>query len=145
MKKILLAFLLVCITVGVVQAAPTTQERTIKYRQSAFTVLANQFGKLASVVKGGTPYQADQVKAQVALIATLADLPFEGFDVGTEGGDAKTEIWSQASAFNQKTDDFKVAVKALQEAADTSDLNQVKIAFGKVGASCKSCHNDFRN
>ena len=50
-------------------------EDAIKYRQSAFTVMANSFGKIGAVVKGEAPYNKDEVAKNAAVVATLSTLP----------------------------------------------------------------------
>jgi cytochrome c556 len=35
-------------------------------------------------------------------------------------------------------------VAKLNAAAKTGNLDQIKAAFGAAGASCKACHDDFR-
>ncbi|MCD0502256.1 c-type cytochrome [Bordetella petrii] len=116
----------------------------IKYRQSALTLMASHFGRMQPVVKGQAPYDAAQIKANVQLLNTLSELPWAGFGPGTEGGDALPEVWSDAAGFQQKRDRMKEAMGKLSAAADSGDLNQLRAAFGDVGASCKSCHDSYR-
>lgn len=143
MKKLIVSGLLLACT-NLAFAHTQGESRVVHYRQSAFAVLASQFQKLVPVVKGEKAYQADEVKAIVHRVAILADLPFEGgFAPGSQGGDAKATIW-QGKGFEEKVNTFKVAVKNLEDAANSGNLNQLKVAFGKVGASCKSCHSDYR-
>lgn len=116
----------------------------IKYRQAALTLMASHFGRMQPVVRGQAPYDAEQIKANVQLLSTLAELPWAAFGPGTEGGDARPEVWSDAAGFEQKRDAFKENVAKLQAAADSGDLDRVRAAFGGVGASCKSCHDSYR-
>ena len=58
-------------------------EDAIKYRQSAFVVMASQFGRMQSTVKGQVPYDAAAIKANVALVKTLSTLPWGAFGPGT--------------------------------------------------------------
>ena len=59
------------------QAQFAKTEDAIKYRQSAFTVMANSFGKIGAVVKGEAPYNKDEVAKNAAIVATLAPLPWQ--------------------------------------------------------------------
>ncbi|HEU5119156.1 MAG TPA: cytochrome c, partial [Isosphaeraceae bacterium] len=49
----------------------------------------------------------------------------------------KAEFQALAKAFAANS-------KALNEAAEKEDVGATKAAFGKIGASCKSCHSAHR-
>ena len=85
-------------------------EDAIKYRQSAFVVLASQFGRMQPTVKGQVPYDAAAIKANVALVQTLSTLPWGAFGVGTEGkSSAKPEVWSDAAGFKAASDQIRIS------------------------------------
>ncbi len=120
-------------------------EDAIKYRQSAFVLLASQFGRMQPTVKGQVPYDAAAIKANVALVQTLSTLPWGAFGVGTEGkSSAKSEVWSDAAGFKAAQTKFESAIVKLSAAADSGDLDKLRAAFGDVGASCKACHDSYR-
>jgi cytochrome c556 len=120
-------------------------EDAIKYRQSALTVMANQFGRLAPVVREQAPFDAATVQKQTALLVQLAALPWEAFGPGTEGGKARDEVWKETPKFQQAATNMQTAMAKLDDAAKTGELAQIKTAYGAVGASCKACHDSFRN
>jgi cytochrome c556 len=119
-------------------------EDAIKYRQSAFTVMANSFGKIGAVVKGEAPYNKDEVAKNAAVVAMLSTLPWQAFGPGTEGGKAQADIWSDNAKFKAASEKMQLAVANLNSAAQSGDLESIKKAFGVAGASCKNCHDDFR-
>jgi cytochrome c556 len=119
-------------------------EDAIKYRQSAFTVMANSFGKIGAVVKGEAPYNKDEVAKNAAVVAMLSTLPWQAFGPGTEGGKAQADIWSDNAKFKAASEKMQLAVANLNSAAQSGDLESIKKAFGAAGASCKNCHDDFR-
>lgn len=120
-------------------------EDAIKYRQSAFVVLASQFGRMQPTVKGQVPYDAAAIKANVALVQTLSTLPWGAFGADTEGkSSAKPEVWSDAAGFKAAQTKFESAIVKLSAAADSGDLDKLRAAFGDVGASCKACHDSYR-
>ena len=119
-------------------------EDAIKYRQSAFTVMANSFGKIGAVVKGEAPYNKDEVAKNAAVVATLSSLPWQAFGPGTEGGKAQPEVWSDSAKFKTASEKMQLAVANLNTAAQSGDLESIKKAFGAAGASCKGCHDDFK-
>lgn len=130
---------------GLASAQFAKPEDAIKYRQSALSLMGNHMGRIAPVVRGDRPFNAAEVQANVAIIETLSALPWQGFGPGTEGGKAKANIWTDADGFRQNQEKFRAEVAKLSAAAKSGDLAQVRAAFGGVGASCKACHDAFRN
>lgn len=120
-------------------------EDAIKYRQSAFVVMASQFGRMQPTIKGQIPYDAAAIKANVEVVKTLSTLPWGAFGADTQGKSAaKSEIWSDAAGFKSAQTKFEGAIVKLSDAANAGDFDKVRAAFGDVGASCKACHDAYR-
>ena len=127
------------------QAQFAKPEDAVKYRQSALQLIASHFGRMQPVMKGQVPYDAAAIKANVELLKTLSVLPWAGFVEGSQAGtSAKPEVWSDAAGFKAAQSKFEGAVDKLAVAANSSDLDRVRSAFGDVGASCKACHDSYR-
>jgi len=146
LKKFVLAATATAFTIGagVAFAQFKNADDAIKYRQSAFTVMANSFGKIGAVVKGEAPYNKDEVAKNAAVVATLSSLPWQAFGPGTEGGKAQSDVWSDNAKFKAAADKMQLAVADLNKAAQSGDLDNIKKTFGVAGASCKNCHDDFK-
>ncbi|OZI41403.1 cytochrome C [Bordetella genomosp. 5] len=149
MKKLSAIAALVCTSLAPLMIAPAhaqfaKAEDAVKYREASFKLIASHFGRMQPVVRGQAPYDAAQIKANVDVLKTLATLPWAAFGPGTEGGDAKPEIWSNADDFKAKQQRLIDNVNKLSVAADAGDLDKVRAAFGDVGASCKACHDAYR-
>ena len=119
-------------------------EDAIKYRQSAFTVMANSFGKIGAVVKGEAPYNKDEVAKNAAVVATLSSLPWQAFGPGTECGKAQPEVWSDSAKFKTASEKMQLAVADLNKAAQSGDIESIKKTFGAASQTCKGCHDDFK-
>ncbi len=132
------------ISAGLAFAQFQKPEDAIKYRQSAFTVMANSFGKINAVVKGDAPFNKDEVAKNAAIVAMMSTLPWQAFGPGTEGGKAESDIWSNSAKFKVASERMQLAAVDLNKAAQSGDLDSIKKAFGATGASCKNCHDDFR-
>jgi cytochrome c556 len=145
-RKIILAGATLALTIGAGTAFAQFQkpEDAIKYRQSAFTVMANSFGKIGAVVKGEAPYNKDEVAKNAAVVAMLSTLPWQAFGPGTEGGKAQPEVWSDNAKFKAASEKLQVATANLNTAAQSGDLDNIKKAFGAAGQACKGCHDDFK-
>jgi cytochrome c556 len=146
LQKIVLASTTITLvmTTGFAFAQFQKPEDAIKYRQSAFTVMGNSFGKISAVVKGETPYNKDDVAKNAAIVAMMSTLPWQAFGPGTEGGKAESDIWSNNAKFKAASEKMQLAVIDLNKAAQSGDLDNIKKAFSAAGASCKNCHDDFK-
>lgn len=145
-QKIILAATATILTIGAGFAFAQFKkpEDAVKYRQSAFMVMANSFGKISAVVKGEAPFNKDEVAKNAAVVAIISTLPWQAFGPGTEGGNALPGVWSDNAKFKAASEKMQLAVIDLNKAAQSGDLENIKKAFGAAGASCKACHDDFK-
>jgi cytochrome c556 len=130
------------------QAQFATSDSAIKYRQGAFSVMAQHFSRVAMMAQGIQPYDAKSAVENAELVASLAKLPFGAFGPGTDKGvpnRAKADIWKEPVKFKASADKMIADSARLAEAARAGDLDALKTAAGAIGRSCKSCHDDFRN
>lgn len=149
MKRLLLASLAALGALTSLPAAAQFQkpEDAIKYRQGAFTVMANHFGRIGAMAQGKAPFDAKAAAESADIVATLAKLPFGAFGEGTDKGlpqRAKPEVWKEAAKFRGAADKMIDATAKLDAAAKTGNLDTIKAAFGAAGQTCKACHDDFR-
>ncbi len=122
-------------------------EDAIKYRQSAFTLLGNHFGRVAGMAQGKIPFDAKVAAENTAVLVTLSKLPTAAFGEGTDKGAptrAKPEIWKDGAKFKAAAEKMMAEVAKLDTAAKTGSLDAIKAAVGGVGGACKGCHDDFR-
>jgi cytochrome c556 len=122
-------------------------EDAIKYRQSAFTVMANHLGRIGAMAQGRAPFDAKVAADNAAIVVTMSKLPFVGFIEGTDKGmpnRAKPEVWKDAAKFKAAMEKMQGEIVKLEAAAKGGKLDDVKAAVGAVGGTCKACHDDFR-
>ena len=75
----------------------------------------------------------------------LADLDLEyALMASREWHDAPTGPTIVASEVEKKVMALKTAAQGLQAAVKAGDESAYRGAIGKIGASCKSCHDDFK-
>jgi len=129
---------------GAVFAKFQNVEKAVDYRQSVMTVIGTHFGRIGAVVKGAVPYNKDEVGKNAEIVAMMSTLPWQAFGPGTEGGKAKPDVWSDNAKFKAAADKMQLAVADLNKAAQSGDQESLKKAFGAAGATCKSCHDDFK-
>ncbi|MGE4335273.1 MAG: cytochrome c [Pigmentiphaga sp.] len=116
----------------------------VEYRQGVLKQMGDHSQSLAEVVRGRTSYDAEQVKADVAAFRALAAKPWQAFHAGTEGGNARPEVWQEPQKFADAAQLLQTRMAELEAAADTGELARVREAFGHTANSCKACHDSFR-
>ena len=121
-------------------------EDAIKYRKAAFTVMGAHFGRIGAMASGKAPFDAAAAAANADIVSTMSKLPYAGFIEGTATGDtrAKPEIWTERAKFDAAANKMQEEVGKLNVAAKSGNLDQIKVAFGAAGQSCKACHDNYR-
>lgn len=148
MKRLLVAWLATLGALASLPAAAQFQkpEDAVKYRKAAFTVMGAHFGRIGAMASGKAPFDAAAAAANAEIVATLSKLPYAGFIEGTATGDtrAKPEIWTERAKFDAAASKMQEDVVKLNVAAKSGNLDQLKVAFGAAGQSCKACHDNYR-
>lgn len=138
-----------CLTAQSAQAQQAPKpEQLIKWRQSAYQVLAWNTGRVKANVEG-TFNKEDVIKAS-NVIAALANSGLGSlYAPGTETGKGwrdtavKPELFTDkkagevAAAFNKEANE-------LAKVAQAGDVAIIKAQLGKLQSTCKACHDDFR-
>ena len=132
------------------QQAPKP-ENLIKWRQSAFQVVAWNSGRIKSSLDSG--YNREQVLKAASAIAAIANSGLGSlFPAGTETGkgwhdtSAKPELFANTARFAELGGEFgKESSELARLVSAGADAGAVKDQFGKLQKTCKSCHDDFRN
>ncbi len=124
-------------------------EDQIRWRQSVMQTLGWSMGRIKANLDG--TYNKDQVVQAANTIQAIAN---SGMGIlyqpGTEKGKGWKETRVKSELFTDKEGVGKVAkpyVEAANEMAKVAasgDAAAVKAQFGKLGETCKGCHDKFR-
>jgi len=154
MKKSLkhLTFGIAALAIAATASAQAKPEDLIKYRQSGYSFMAWNMGKIkAQVVEGTVPYNKDQVAAAANLIAATANSGMGAlYAPGTDKGKGWKETRVKPDFFKEQDEVGKIAVNFVQQAnklqqvAAGGDQAAIKAQFGEVGKACKACHDKYR-
>lgn len=148
-SRVLLALATVAATGALLSAPASAQfaraENAIDYRQSAFTLMSNHMGRLAAMAKGEQPFDAAKAQASARLIETFSKLPWEAFTPGTDGAPArlKGDLWKNADDFKALQE--RMMAEAAKLPAAVESLDGLRKQVGATGASCKACHDKYRD
>lgn len=121
-----------------------------KARRAFYTLVGFEMATLGGMAQGKIDYDAGAASAAAKDIMTLtgyttADL----FAPNTSNDDllgetrAKADIWADMDGFKEKGMAFYQAVVELNEVAG-GGLEALQPAVGKLGGTCKACHDDYR-
>lgn len=107
MKKTIVAagVMIALAAVGGAALAQVKPDVLVKQRQAAMTLQGKYFGPLGGMAQGRVPFDAKVVQRNADYLATLTQMPWDGFDPSTKDVTVKTaalqEIWSNPSKFKQ--------------------------------------------
>ncbi|WP_253353943.1 c-type cytochrome [Neisseria perflava] len=114
-------------------------------RSAAFKSMMPEFMSMGKMVKGDEAYEVEKFKQEAAKFAESSKKPFTLFESDPQGnGEALPAVWQNPEKFKAAEEHFRAAVDKLNAAAQSANLEEIKAAYGEVGASCKSCHDSFR-
>jgi cytochrome c556 len=134
--------------VGTAQAQGSKEaEAAIKYRQSVYTVIYNNFGPLGAMASGKAPFDLKTFQRNANRVVFMSAIAPETFPEASKTGNtkAKPEIWANKAEFDRLMKDFQDKSGALASAAARAkSVDDVKAAFGATGAACKACHDKFK-
>lgn len=150
--KLKLALALVLGAVSVSALAGQAEDQQVKFRQSAYSFAAWNCAKIKSqVVEHPETYNKDQIIAAANSVAAVAN---SGLGALYGAGTDQATGWKKSrlkAEFFDKPDEAKKAGLAfnkeaneLAKVAASGDVAAIKTQFGKVGETCKSCHDSFR-
>jgi cytochrome c556 len=131
------------------QQGPIKPENLIKWRQSAYQVLAWNNARIKTNLEG--QYNKEEVVKAANSTAAIANSGLGSlFAPGTEQGkgwhdtSAKPELFKDSKRVGELAGNFNREANELATVAANGDVAAVKEQFGKLGRSCKACHEDFK-
>jgi cytochrome c556 len=136
---------IVVAAVVTVSVAATTGTEAIKQRQKEMEGVYGAMKTFAAIAKKEQPFDAEVVQASAAKMAGHLAQAAELFPEGSDQGDvqtwAKAEIWADGNNFDKLMESSHQAATDMQAVAEAEAFMP---ALGKLGNSCKSCHDLYR-
>lgn len=149
-SKLVLALLAVAIAgTAIAQVKPAD---AIKFRQSGYTFMAWNMGKLKGMlIDNPASFNKEQAIAAANVIAATANsgmgalyVPGSDKGKGWEPTRVKHELFTDKEGVGKVAMAFNKEANELAKVAATGDAAALKVQFGKVGETCKGCHDKFR-
>jgi cytochrome c556 len=147
-KALAAVLALICSQSASAQSAPRP-EQLIKWRQSAYQVIAWNSGRIKAALAG--QYAPLEVQGAANALAAVAGSGLPAlFAPGTADGKgwrettARDEVFSDAAKFRALTEEFAREASTLARVASAGDRATVNEQFLKVAQACKTCHQKYR-
>jgi cytochrome c556 len=150
-NKIVVAALAIGLTGAAMGQVIGKAEDQIRWRQSAYQTMAWNMGRIKANLEG--TYNKDQVVQAANVIQAIATSGMGAlFQPNTSTGKGWRETNVKPEFFKPENKDEigKIAGAYIKEAKEMAtvaaggDAAAVKTQFGKLGESCKACHDKFR-
>lgn len=127
-------------------AAQAKPEVLVKQRKAAMTLQSKYLGPMVGMAQGKVPYNAAVVQRNAGYLATLSNMPWDGFDASTKGekSAALPAIWEKPAEFKKAAEHLESEAAKLAQLSKSGDEAAVKAQIGAVGKSCGGCHEHFR-
>lgn len=137
-----------CLLLVACGGAQTPGAKIAAERHDKFEAMGKAFKTIGDELKKATPDLA-KIKENTASLNGLAPQVKDWFPAGSgpQDGvktDALAAIWQKPDAFGQAAAKLTEAAGALDAAAQSGDLAAIRGAIPPLGASCKGCHDSFR-
>ncbi|MBK6553586.1 MAG: cytochrome c [Rhodocyclaceae bacterium] len=146
--KTLLAGFALSVVAGTTLAQMKVED-AITFRQSGYKFMAWNMGKIKANVEG--QYNKDQVAAAANVVAAIANsgmgalyIPGSDKGKGWHETNVKPELFTDKEGVGKVARAFNDAANEMARVAATGDAAAVKAQFGKLGETCKACHDKYR-
>lgn len=122
-------------------------EDAVKYRVALMDVVGGHTQSFFALLQGKVSHPED-LAWHADSLAEASKRVKGAFTQNTAGSGVKTEskdaIWAAGSEFTKLAGDFETAAAALSAAVKSKDQAAIGAAAKGIGASCKGCHDKFK-
>ena len=132
-----------------VAAADTAPDNAIKYRKAVMSAVGANMNGVVMIAKGDVEHK-DAIEEHARMLAEAAKLSPAAFRQNTDGKGkekttAKAKVWDDWADFEKGLKVFAEESAKLASLAESGDMDGLRSQIGKVGKTCKSCHDDYRD
>lgn len=124
-------------------------EDAIAFRQSGYKYMAWNMNKIKANLDG--QFNKEQVIGAANVIAAIANsnmgalyVPGSEFGKGWKETRVKPELFTDRDGVGRVARAFNEAANEMARVAGSGDVGAIRSQFGKLGESCKACHERFR-
>ncbi|WP_245838319.1 c-type cytochrome [Niveispirillum lacus] len=132
----------------IVSAQAQDPTAVIEARKAELKKAGGGMKAISGFVKDGNGTVADVQAAAATIEAVSKAFPDwwpAGTAIGVGKSEAKPEIWTNMADFKAKTTAFQTEAAALVTVAAGGDKAAIGAQLGKVGGTCKACHDAYKS
>lgn len=144
MRRSLTTAAIALVLAGGAYAHTGVKNPAVMARMDSMSAIAAEMKTLGQMAKGAIAFNPAAAKAAAATIAKhAAETPIL-FEVEEDDpmSEAKPEIWDNFADFTEKSD--RLTDLALELSESIVAENDLTSAMKSLGATCQSCHKDYR-
>lgn len=129
-------------------AATPAQQSAVNARKANYKEIGGIFKSINDEIKSGSP-DLNTVRPLARNLAQRASRSSQHFVAGSGPSSglptrAKALIWKEKASFDRIQQQMISSANALNVAAAAGDVSRMTAARDALGATCKSCHDRYR-
>lgn len=136
------------VAAGTLAVAATSADTAVQTRQANFKEMGKAMKTLKDELGSGSPSKTAMAAAAKTLVdkgAVQPDLfPNGSGESSAVKNDALMAIWTKRADFNAGWAEYKAEAAKLASAVNGGDTSAIQAQFKATGATCGSCHRQFR-
>ena len=143
--KLFKMFTVVLITASsIVFAHSGVKDKNVKERMMLMKEMANNTKTIGQMLKGKTPFDADEAKLALERLSSLSLETPKVFKVNASDpkSEARPAIWDEFDEFTRLSKDL--AETSLVLAGSINSIEDLRPALKGVSSGCKACHRQYR-
>ena len=129
---------------SVVFAHSGVKDENVKKRMMLMKTMADNTKIIGKMVKGKTPFDANEVKLALERLSSLSLETPKVFMINASDpkSEAKLAIWDEFDEFTKLSKDLAETTAILVNSVDT--VEDLRPALKRVSSGCKACHSKYR-
>ena len=138
-------FTVVLITASsIVFAHSGVKDKNVKERMMLMKEMANNTKTIGQMLKGKTPFDADEAKLALERLSSLSLETPKVFKINASDpkSEARPAIWDEFDEFTRLSKDL--AETSLVLAGSIDSIDDLRPALKGVSSGCKACHRQYR-
>ena len=143
--KLFKMFTVVLITASsIVFAHSGVKDKNVKERMMLMKEMANNTKTIGQMLKGRTPFDANEAKLALERLASLSLETPKVFKINASDpkSEARPAIWDEFDEFTRLSKDL--AETSILLAGSIDSIDDLRPALRGVSSGCKACHSRYR-
>ena len=115
----------------------------LQYRHKVMEAVGAHMDGIVAIVREEVDH-SDHLLSHAEAMHGLAKITPDIFPPGSEGGDARSEIWEDPEEFSEKLVEFREAASHFADTVRSADKADLPASLRRLGQSCRGCHRSYR-